>query len=1349
MEIYGKYDIKRRKTVRLRHNIRGRILAFGLAVAVTFSGMPVATVQAEEPESQQDVFEMEEKDSSELVDNAEEQQDQSEDNAEEQQQVQPEETNLSVLQYVVIGEPQVTTPGTQDVVIGVDEALPCATEAVLTYRNNTTGQVMEQTASKMVQGAILFSMDYSNADQKGEYELLAVTCTIGETEYSIDMSQQNIEAKYGVDQQVQTSPDGVMVEDESQSIASFSVADETESDEQKISVATMNSNEDTQVVESVADAVEAAEKEMEGRAKKKDLVVVLDPGHGGYDGGAQGNGLSEKNLNLAIAKYCKAELEKYNNVKVYMTRKDDTFVDLHDRTTKAQNWGADVFVSIHINSGSAAATGAEVWYPNPTGNADIHNEGAKLAQSIENQLVALGLANRGIHYRNYSYDWSVDQNLGDADYYCVIREAKAKGFPGVIVEHAFVSNPSDAANYLGNDAALKKLGIADAKGIAKAYGLSKEPKYTEKDTKVTASLNSKQTDVTLKATGLSKASGVKFAVYSEENGEDDLRWYTAKQVDGVWTATGKIINHKSAGKYIVELYVTPASGSKYYITSKEFSVSTNSVTGLVAEKKGKSTTKFDMKISSASAKSGVSKVEFVAWQKSDKSDLLTYEAKKADDGSYSASGNISKHKYHYGTYNVCAVVTSANGVATTTAPVTVAMSKPKQSSVAEVSDDESKVSITVNTLEGYKNQKIKAVEVSVWSEKKGQDDLHVYQATKKKENVWTTEMTVAPHKSTGTYQVQSYVVLANGKKYQVSATTFEISAPKVSNIEVVKPNNAKGTFQVQATVQAKSGVKKVQVAVWYKEDKSDLRWYTSKLQKDGTYKATVHNKNHKDYYGKYNYQIKVTDNNGNSSTTKVKSYELKKSKIKWTLKNKNSYTVKQVMMESVPYAENTKQIQYQVWSGEKGQNYTKTYTAKQDSNGRWYANIKIADFKKAGTYHVTGYVTLNTGAKKKLGSKTFTVEAPSARSVSITNVSAVEGTMNVVETISSKVPVEKVSVEVWSTDNKSDKHTYTARAAANGQYTTEIDIANHKYNYGKYYIYTYVTDKNGIKVRVDKRTQTITKPVPTLSLKAEKNATKEKATISNVPYGKRVDKVKYQVWSEANGQDDVKWYTAKKVSAGQYTYNIPVINHVDSGKIRVVAYAYYTDGTKEKLITKRYSIDLYVIAGASNTNEAQLVRYYKANATYPAYYAASDAPTIEAFAHIYMEECTAEGIRAEVAFAQAMKETGFLRYGGSVPIEAYNFAGLGAIDSDVSAHATYGSVREGVRAQIQHLKAYANNEALTKPCVDGRFGLVARGTAPYVEWLGIQENPYEKGWATAPRYGYSLRDDYMAKLLKY
>lgn len=103
-----------------------------------------------------------------------------------------------------------------------------------------------------------------------------------------------------------------------------------------------------------------------------------------------------------------------------------------------------------------------------------------------------------------------------------------------------------------------------------------------------------------------------------------------------------------------------------------------------------------------------------------------------------------------------------------------------------------------------------------------------------------------------------------------------------------------------------------------------------------------------------------------------------------------------------------------------------------------------------------------------------------------------------------------------------------------------------------------------------------------------------------------------------------------------------------------------------------------------------------------------------------------------------MKETGWLRFGGRVNVSQFNFAGIGAVDGGTTS-ASFSTVREGLRAQVQHLKAYAvkgvTKSALAHACVDPRFSLVTTGSAEYVQWLGIKENPQGRGWATGKGYG--------------
>ena len=192
--------------------------------------------------------------------------------------------------------------------------------------------------------------------------------------------------------------------------------------------------------------------------------------------------------------------------------------------------------------------------------------------------------------------------------------------------------------------------------------------------------------------------------------------------------------------------------------------------------------------------------------------------------------------------------------------------------------------------------------------------------------------------------------------------------------------------------------------------------------------------------------------------------------------------------------------------------------------------------------------------------------------------------------------------------------------------------------------------------------------------------------------------------------------------------------------------------TSKHYYNKGYAPDdenIYLpIMGSTQTSVDQMVRYYNANASgydtfkskyegkYDGSLAKGGASTINQFAQIVYEEAIAEGVKPEIVFTQCMKETAFLKYGGEVNPNQYNFAGIGATGSVHGA--SFENVRMGIRAQVQHLKAYGSLDKLINQCVDPRFNLVSRGCAKYVEWLGKKENPTGAGWATSKNYGHDI-----------
>ena len=382
-------------------------------------------------------------------------------------------TSEPVLEYIVISNPRIDTPGTQTIVAGY-QAKDTLTDAVLTYKNTVTDEEMTVSAARIDADTAVFEMNYTDESESGIYSLESLDFEMDEQMYSLDFAKCGIEGKYGVNQSCETEPDAVVEDSDTQE----------ETNDSDVSFTTIT--KDGEVTEN-ADISDVVEEAVAQRSSDSEIavyaesgarttstgkvIVVLDPGHGGFDPGTSGFGANEKDLTLKIAKYCKAALEKDGRIQVYMTRETDTSVgnttnvstDLYNRIQYAIGKKANLFVSIHLNSATASAKGAEVYYPNSNYRADIGAQGKALATDIQNELVKLGLYNRGVKIQNSTSSKYPDNSV--QDYYYVIQQSKRAGFPGIIVEHAYLSNQSDYNNYLSSDAKLKKLGEADAKGI--------------------------------------------------------------------------------------------------------------------------------------------------------------------------------------------------------------------------------------------------------------------------------------------------------------------------------------------------------------------------------------------------------------------------------------------------------------------------------------------------------------------------------------------------------------------------------------------------------------------------------------------------------------------------------------------------------------------------------------------------------------------------------------------------------------------------------------------------------------------------------------------------------------------
>lgn len=225
----------------------------------------------------------------------------------------------------------------------------------------------------------------------------------------------------------------------------------------------------------------------------KNIVIALDPGHDTTHHGCTYGSFEEGFANLAIAMYCKQELETYKGVTVYLTRStldcpygadpSTSAGCLTGRVNFAKSVGAAALISLHNDYDGEldkSQNGSKIIIPNPYYRPDICMTGFGLAQSILPQLNAIGLNTNnwklcpngtGIVTRNSGVGTYPDGT--PKDYYALINKSKTAGLPCIIVEHAYCTNDSDLQNHLSTQAQLQELGIADAKGIAAYYGLSK------------------------------------------------------------------------------------------------------------------------------------------------------------------------------------------------------------------------------------------------------------------------------------------------------------------------------------------------------------------------------------------------------------------------------------------------------------------------------------------------------------------------------------------------------------------------------------------------------------------------------------------------------------------------------------------------------------------------------------------------------------------------------------------------------------------------------------------------------------------------------------------------------------
>ena len=478
---------------------------------------------------------------------------------------------------------------------------------------------------------------------------------------------------------------------------------------------------------------------------------------------------------------------------------------------------------------------------------------------------------------------------------------------------------------------------------------------------------------------------------------------------------------------------------------------------------------------------------------------------------------------------------------------------------------------------------VETVSVPIWSEINGQDDIIWYTANRQNNGTYTVNVKASAHKnSTGLYNIHLYYIQKDGQMTGVGGTTTQVFIGKTP--EQLKPkasfaienNNTKaGTFDAVITnISAPLGVKEVLVPSWSLENgQDDLIWHKATKQNDGSYRVTIKASEHKGNKGNYRADAYIVDNANNRHyiAEKVVSVDYARPSGVLTIENNNTAAgTFDAVVRNIVAPTGLKEVLVPSWSLAGGQDDLIWHKATRQADGSYRVTIKATDHKNStGKYRADAYIVDDSNKRFYLTEKVVEVTQtrPSA-SLAIENNNADLGTFDaVIRNIVAPNGVKEVLVPSWSLVNGQDDLVWhKASRQSDGSYRVTIKTSEHKNSLGNYRADLYIVDNVNQRHYV---TETIVdvkhnKPVGTISVV---NNNKDTGTfdviISDVYSPKGVRTVQVPIWSEKDGQDDIRWYEATRQANGTYTVNVQATNHKNStGLYNIHLYYILNDGSQ-------------------------------------------------------------------------------------------------------------------------------------------------------------------------------------------
>ena len=641
-------------------------------------------------------------------------------------------------------------------------------------------------------------------------------------------------------------------------------------------------------------------------------------------------------------------------------------------------------------------------------------------------------------------------------------------------------------------------------------------------------------------------SSVQLPTWTQANDQDDLIWYkTTKDSNTTYSAIISVAEHNlESGRYNVHVYGTSAV--------------TNALTGLAGTHFEADYHFGDVAVDATLAKDGidltmpsdVSKgmaVYHAVWSaENDQDDIVWYKADPSGHTKANYTGSYGTYLVH--TYGV------VHGQMVGLNATSVLVPKPEvKANITKESATTYKVTITDVPI--Y----IDDIQVPTWTEANGQDDLQWYKAEKAADGSYYVVFSEATHNlEAGTYNVHVYGY-NHVKKVQTGLLGKRFESDYRFGDVAVKAELAPTGIYITMPSDVSSNLKTYH-AVWSaKNDQDDIKWY--QVAKNGQLTASYTG----DYGAYYIHTYAVVK--GKMTCISATSIDVPKPDVKVSVTQASDTSAKVVVTNVPIYVHD---IEVPVWTSQNGQDDIKWYKAEKAADGSYTYTFYAKNHNfESGHYNVHVYgvseVTHSlVGLATTSGIDLTFNQNLTAPTVTVQNHNADKGTLQVViaETETSK-SIASVSVAAWSEAEQKNIHWYTTSHVVNGKVIVTVDEKYHHNLTGNYTVHTYIKTKDGSTIGYNLGQCAFNNTQSTTSVTATYKGTGVYGvTISGV-YSN--GSVKYAVWSDVNGQDDIKWYDAS-VSQAVATGLINVANHSGTGTYHL--HAYQSDNGKMYLLGK-------------------------------------------------------------------------------------------------------------------------------------------------------------------------------------